>query len=127
MDPFPLLVVAIAVVAFSLLAPLFTSNRRAKIEHNQRPLWEEKCSGRMGAIGVGIPAIRVSLYRNFMVVAFLGTTVIPYSDIQSVSVKRGFSILGTTGIGIKMRNMLSGYHFRSRDPNKVAELIQARL
>ena len=127
MDPFFVTVAILLVVALALLTPLFTCNRHADVERGMHPLWEEKCSGKMGAFGISIPAIRLAIYEEFVVIAFVGSTVISFKAIDSVSVNRSLSFLGTPGVRIKLRNALSSYYFNSSDPSKVVALIEARL
>jgi hypothetical protein len=71
MEPFYSTVAVIALIVVALILPFFTSSRRASAELNLKPLWQKRCAGKMGAIGIGIPSIRVALYQDFMVIAFL--------------------------------------------------------
>ena len=127
MDSFPLFMGFLVLIGLALLLPMLTCTRRANVERSLQPFWQEQCSGRLGLIGISYPAIRVALYDQFMVVGFIGPTVVPYTEIQSVAAKRGFSLFGTSGVSIKLRGMISGYHFNSRDPVALAKLIEARL
>jgi hypothetical protein len=127
MDPFYLTVVGLVLVASFLIVPLYTCSRRASVELNLKPYWQERCTGKIGALGIGIPAIRVALYQDFMVIGFLWQTIIPYRDIVGVSVKRGFSFFGVSGVALKLRGIRSGYHFNSRDPQSLANMIESHL
>ena len=127
MDSFPLIMGLLVLVGFVLLLPMFTCTRRASAERELKPLWQEKCSGKLGAIGINLPGIRIALYEHFIVIGFIGPTVIPYKNIERVAVKRSASFLGASGVSIKLRGMLSSYHLNSRDSTALAKLIEARL
>jgi hypothetical protein len=127
MDPFYLTATVLVLVGSLLIVPLFTCSRRASAELNLKPYWQERCTGKMGALGIGIRAIRVALYQDFMVIGFLGQIVIPYRDIVEVSVTRSFSFLGASGVTLKLRGIRSGYYFKSRDPQSLAKMIESHL
>lgn len=129
MDPFIVTIVVLAVVGITLIAPIFTCSIRANEEVSLKPLWQKRCAGKMGAFAIGIPAIRVALYQDFMVVAFLGQTVIPYRDIAEVTEKRSFWSLGLSGVALKLRGMSAGYFFKlsSRDSTEFKKAIESHL
>ena len=60
MDPFYVTVTVSLLVGAILIVPLFTCSRRASVELNLKPLWEERCTGKIGVLGIGVPAIRVN-------------------------------------------------------------------
>jgi|GEM_PF-2663259 hypothetical protein len=76
-------------VCLVLLFVLFSSNRKIKEEIGKIPLHQEKCNvaykNDMIPVWAGgnIQAGRVAFYDTFLVVSFLGTTFIPYDDIES--------------------------------------------
>jgi hypothetical protein len=127
MDSFYITAAVLVVVGGFLIVPLFTCSRRASAEVDLKPLWQERCTGKMGALAIGIPAIRVALYQDFMVIGFLGQTVIPYGDIADVTVEQSLSFLGASGVNLRLKSMRSAYHFNSRDPKGFAELIESHL
>lgn len=127
MDLFYITAAVLVVVGGCLIAPLFTRSRRARVEVGLKPLWEERCTGKMGGLVIGIPAIRVALYQNFMVIGFFGQTIIPYENIKEVIIKRSFSFLGASGVNLKLKGMRSGYYFNSRNPKRFAELVESQL
>jgi hypothetical protein len=127
MDPFYLTVGVLVLVGVGMIAPLFTCTRRASCELNLKPLWQKHCTGYLGALGIGIPAIRIALYQDFMVIGFLGPTVISYRDIAEVSVRRKFWSLRRSGVTLKLRGMVSSYHFNLRDPQAFVKLIEPHL
>jgi hypothetical protein len=128
MDSFYFTIAVLAVVGAAFIVPFFTSSRRANVELNLKPLWQKRCSGKMGVIGIGIPSIRVALYQDFLVIAFLGQTVIPYRNVSGVSV-RGFGSLNYFGVDIKLKDMRSGYHFNLnlRDSKDFVNIIESHL
>jgi len=127
MDPFYITVAVLMVVGGFLIVPLFTCSRRASAEVDLKPLWQERCTGKMGALAIGIPAMRVALYQDFMVIGFLGQTVIPYENIAEVTVKQSLSFLGASGVNLRLKSIRSGYHLNSRDPKGLSELIKSHL
>ena len=129
MDPFYFTIASLALIGIVLILPIFISSRRASAELNLKPLWQKRCAGRMGALGTGIPSIRVSLYQDFMVVACLGQRVIPYRDIAEVSAKGNFWSLNFSGVTLKLRGISPEYrfHLNRRDAEKLVNLIEARL
>lgn len=68
MEAFPLVMSFVVLVGLVLLLPMFTRTRRASAERELKPLWQENCSGKLGAIGISLPAIRIALYEQFMVI-----------------------------------------------------------
>jgi hypothetical protein len=129
MDADYLTIAGLTFVAFILLLPVFTSARRAKAELNLHPLWQKRCTGSIGAIATNIPSIRVAAYQDFLVIAFIGRTVIPYRDISKISVNRKFWSLQRSGVDIKLRGLSSGYHFNMslKDSTAFMDVIQPRL
>jgi hypothetical protein len=127
MDSFFFTVVFLILVGGVLIAPMFTSSRRASAELKLKPTWQARCSGKLGVLSISIPVIRVALYQDFMVIAFLGQTVIPYREIAEVSVKQGFSFLGSSGVHLRLKGMRSGYHFNLSDPKAFAKLVEPHL
>ena len=116
-------------VGFVLIFPVFACLRRAKAELNLKPLWQKRCTGYLGAFGTNIPSIRVALYQDFLVIGYIGQTVIPYRNIAKVSVKRRFWSLRGSGVALKLRGMSSGYHFNMnlRDSTEFMKVIKPRL
>ena len=127
MDPFYIIAACIVLVGSALIVPMFTCGRSASAELNLEPLWQERCSGKMGAFGIGIPAIRIAIYQDFMVIAFLGQTVIPYRDIAEISLEKGISRTFATGVTLKLKGLRSYYVFNSHDPKGLVELLKSRL
>ena len=127
MDTFYLIVAVLVLVGSVFIVPLFTCSRRASAELNLKPLWQERCTGKLGGFGIGIPAIRVALYRDFMVIGFLGQTVIPYRDIAEVSLRKGIATLWGTGVTLKLKGMRSYYVFSLRDPKGFVETVKSHL
>lgn len=129
MEPFFAIIALCAFIGVASILPLFTSSRRADVELNLKPLWQKRCAGKMGVIGIGIPSIRVALYQEFMVIAFLGQTIISYRDIEEVSVKRAFWSLNFSGVLLKLRDMRSGYRFNLNlsDSKEFVKVIQSHL
>ncbi len=129
MDSFFAMIAVFAFIGMASILPLFTSSRRANVELNLKPLWQKRCAGKMGAIGIGIPSIRVALYQDFMVIAFLGQTIIPYQDIEEVSIKRAFWSLNFAGVLLKLRGMRADYRFNLNlsDSNEFVKVIESHL
>lgn len=129
MDSYYETIAGFAMIGIILIVPIFTCSRRASAENNLKPIWQKRCGGKLGAFGIGLPAIRVALYQDFMVIAFLGQTVIPYRDIAEVSEKRSFWALGLSGVALKLRGMSSGYFFNlsRQDSAKFAKIIESNL
>lgn len=79
----------IVLIGLALLLIFFLSNRKIKEEKDKTPLHEEKCNiVYVNSIiplraGGNIRAGRIAFYEKFIVVSFLGTTLIPYSEIES--------------------------------------------
>ena len=127
MDSFYVTAVILAMIGAAVFVPLFTSSRRASAELHLKPLWERRCVGKMGAIGIGLPAIRVALYEDFIVIAFLGQTVIPYENIAEVSLQKGIPMTFATGVTLKLKGLRSYYVFKMRDPKRFVEIVRSRL
>jgi len=125
MDSFYITAAVLIVVGTFLIVPLFTCSRRASAEVDLKPLWQERCTGKIGSLAIGIPAIRVALYQDFMVIGFLGQTIIPYENIAEVTVKRSLSFFGASGVDLRLKNIRSGYYFNSRDPKGFSELLKS--
>ena len=127
MDPFYVTIIILVIVGVVIFVPLFTCSRRTSVELNLKPLWERRCIGKMGALGIGVPAIRVALYEDFVVIAFLGQTVIPYENIAEVSLQKGIPMTFATGVTLKLKGLRSYYVFKMRDPKSFVEIVRSRL
>lgn len=129
MNSFYFTIAGFTLIGFILILPVFTCSRRAIAELNLKPLWQKRCTGNLGAFGIGIPVIRIALYQDFLVIAFLGQTVIPYRDIAEVSANRSFWSLRGAGVDLKQRGMSSGYHFNlnRRDSTAFMNVIESHL
>jgi hypothetical protein len=76
-----------------VLASVFLLPReRSKEELGLPVLYEERCSGRMGRFGFlaggNVASFRISLYDTFLVIAFIGPTKVPYTEVESVDYRR---------------------------------------
>jgi hypothetical protein len=117
---------AIVFISFFFL-PRLKSNQEAGIT----PLYEERCSIRK-SLGFGLwaggnlPLCRLSLYSNFMVIAFLWPTLIPYSEIDRVEYKRH---LFSKGIHIHQRSTRNQGVITvfSRNPEKILEVLSSKV
>jgi hypothetical protein len=127
MDSFYVEAFILTLIGFALIAPLFTCRRRSVEELNLKPIWQEFCSGTIGAFGMNIPSLRISLYDNFIVICFINPNVIPYKKIGNVSVNTRFFSLRGSGVMMRLKGFKSSYYFNSRDPETLAKLIKDRL
>ena len=111
-------------VGGALFAPMFLSRRRATEEHGCVPLFETTCSGSFGwLIRTNLQSIRLSVYNDFLVIAYFSPTVIPFSDIRNAEVLNillGHRLLLQTKSGASYRLWLS-----AKIPEKVLKLLHA--
>lgn len=128
----PLLaLIVIAFGAIIFISFFFLPRRKSHEETGITPLYEERCSIRK-SVGFGmfaggnLPLGRVSLYDNFMVIAFLWPTLIPYSEIERVEYKRH---LLSKGIYIHQRSSRNQgvITLFPRYPEKVMEVLSSRV
>ena len=111
-------------VGVGMLVLLFISRHKVKEERGLSPVFQAICSGRIGYfLHSGLPAIRFSIYENFLVISFLSASVIPFSDIARVSIER--SLLGRCLL-IELKDDRS-YLLRVKKPEDVLKLIQQDL
>lgn len=120
MGPTIIAVAVFAVVVAVFLGTTISARSRAPIERGLAPVYEQMCSGRVGRFaGANYPAIRLSIYESFLVIAFLGTVVIPFKDIARAEIRRALfssclvieSVSGTT------------YRLSIREPQRVLRLL----
>ncbi|HEY6873035.1 MAG TPA: hypothetical protein VI298_09960 [Geobacteraceae bacterium] len=130
MDSSILSLVFVAVVGGFLLLTMFALPwRRLPEEKETKPLYWEKCSAKWqfakGALiaGGNIPIARVSFYGDFLVIAMLCVTKIYYTEIESVTFKKGWFSSTITIHLAKGRNLL----INPRNYDKVRALIEAHV
>ena len=129
MDTSVLTLVGLAGIGAFLLTAIFVlPKRKAPEEKGKQPLYEERCSlywkwfkGGMVA-GGNIPIARISLYDSFFIVALIHPTKIPYSDISSVSLRKGWM---SNSIIIQLVTG-SSLHVHPRNVEKMLSLIKER-
>jgi hypothetical protein len=79
-------ITAVLLVLFGLI---LAARRRADDEKGLTPCWEGFCTGKIGGfIGVGIPAIRISIYPEFFVMCFVFPKIIYSNEIVRVNISR---------------------------------------
>lgn len=76
-------------------------------------------SGKAGWLRTNIPCIRLAIYDNFLVIAFLMPTVIPLKNL-SVTLKP--SIFGVKFLSIK-KNGQPSYVLSTRKPENALQLL----
>lgn len=90
------LICVVVVGGFLLLAMFALPWRKLPEEKETKPLYFEKCSAKWqlakGALiaGGNIPIARISFYEDFFVVAMLFVTKVYYSEVVSVTYKKGW-------------------------------------
>ena len=124
-DPFFSLVVGLTVIGAILLAPTLASKIRASEEQNRTALWQGRCSGRVGLIGISFPAIRVALYDDFLVIGFFGPTVIAYKSLAEVAVQKGIPFLSPSRVVLRPTGARVSYVLRVADPKHFVDLVNA--
>lgn len=125
----PLLALSILSLGALIFLLLFVLPRRkSSDEVGIRPLHEERCNIRK-SLGFGffaggnLPVWRLSLYQDFIIIAFLWPILIRYADIDRVEYKRH---LLSSGIYIFQRNRTVITLF-PRNPEKVIEVLASRI
>jgi hypothetical protein len=79
-------ITAVLLVLFGLI---LAARRRADDEIGLTPCWEGFCTGKIGEfIGVGIPAIRISIYPDFFVMCFVIPKIFYRHEIVRVNISR---------------------------------------
>lgn len=112
---------------FLLLAMFALPWRKLPEEKETKPLYWEKCSANWqlakGALiaGGNIPFARISFYEDFFVVAMLFITKVYYSEVVSVSYKKGWFSRTITVHLAKGRSLL----INPKNYDKVRALIES--
>jgi len=121
MDPGLLGVAFTIVVVVVLLAPMLLARRRAEQERGLTPVFEAFCAGTFAWIGrTNIPMIRLSIYKNFLVIAVISPSVIPFTQLARAEVRAG---LFGRRLFIELRRGTT-YQLSVRDPESVVRLLQ---
>ena len=99
---------------------MLIARRRAPRERDLTPVFEAFCSGTFGRVGgTTIPSVRLSIYTDFLVVAFLTPHVIPFKELKQVEVSGG-----TFGRQLHLRlNSGATYQLSVKNPENVAKLL----
>lgn len=127
-DPALLVLLVVVLVAIAFLSLFLFPRRRSKVEATATLLYEERCSGRK-KVGYGffaggnIPNWRISLYEDFFVIASIGSTRIPYSEVQSVEYARQVI---SKGVRIRARNPRIDIVLYPKEPNMLMQLFAAK-
>ena len=82
----PIVGLMFAAAVFSLLIYVFwASTRKLPIEQNEELIYSERCGGLAGG-GVRFkgPFVRLSIYKEFLVLSHLQNVVLKFSEIKSV-------------------------------------------
>lgn len=116
----------LALVLLVFLASPLTCGRRAAAESGLKPLWQERCGGKIGALAIAVPGIRIAVYDRFLVISFIGPTVIPYKQVETAAVVHGTGLRRSAGVRIKLRGLRSEYRLNSREPSVLVNLIERR-
>ncbi len=119
--------IGLAVLGASLLwlISFLLSQRKLPEEKGKDSLHTERCAtywralGGMLGIGGNLPA-RISFYDDYFVVARLTLNKVPYSEIRSISFKRGWILNSVTVHFDKGRSLF----FHPRNIEKVQSLIK---
>jgi hypothetical protein len=121
LDSSLVVVASMVLIGVALLAPMLLARRRAPQEQGLTPTFETTCSGTYNSyLRSNIPMLRLSIYSDFLVIGFLRPTVIPFGDLTSVEVRRGF-------IGRRLyisTQKGTTYQLSVWDPDKVALLLR---
>ena len=121
MDPGLLGVAFTIVVGVVLLAPMLLARRRAEQERGLTPVFEAFCAGTFAWIGrTNIPMIRLSIYKNFLVIAVISPSVIPFTQLARAEVRAG---LFGRRLFIELRRGTT-YQLSVREPESVVRLLQ---
>jgi hypothetical protein len=121
LDPGIFVIVICATVGAALLGPMILARRRANEERGLKPDFEEYCSGTVGWFGsTNIPMFRLSIYKSFFALALIKPTIIPFSQIQHISVRKG---LLKGSLMIELKNGAT-YRLSINEPQKAARLLR---
>lgn len=124
--------IAIAAIVASVFVVLFfLSGRKSSQEVGLAPLYESRCQviygdSKVVFAGGNLPLGRIAIYEKFMVVSFMGNTVIPYERIDSIFYKRSL-FLKSVILYIKRVDSKICIRVKPRKPERVIELLQARM
>lgn len=115
-----------AVIGLALIIPMFLVRRRAAQERGLVPQFEAFCSGTYGRsllAGGNIPIFRLSIYKDFVVIAsLLGQTIIPRRQLARVEAQGGWLsarllVESTSGLI---------YRLNVGSPARLVEMLQSR-
>ena len=100
---------------------MLIARRRAPRERDLTPLFEAFCSGTVGRVGgANIPSVRLSIYTDFLVVAFLTPHVIPFNELKRVEVSSG--VFGRRRLHLRLDSGAT-YQLSVKSPETVAKLL----
>jgi hypothetical protein len=115
----------LAGVLVALGVAMLLGPRRAPQERGLTPIFEASCRGsfgRRGILGYSRVTLRLSIYREFLVLGFFRPLVIPLGELSHVEVKSGVltgqRLCFETGSG-------ATYKLRVKNPASVAKLLRA--
>lgn len=98
------------------------SNRRIEIERDAEHHYTERCAGLAGnGVRYKGPFVRLSIYREFLVLSHLQTYVLPFDRIDSVEVESGL-----VGKGLRIVHSKAGVgavRLSVANPEKVRDLL----
>lgn len=126
-DPL-LTLIGVGLIGIVFISFFVLPQRRSKEETGAALLYEERCSGRKKLAfgffaGGNILNWRISFYENFLVIASVGQTKIPYGEIESVEYARQ---LISKGIRIRVRNPQMDITLFPKGSNKIMEIFRSK-
>jgi hypothetical protein len=102
-----------------LLSPMLLCRRGAPQEAGLIPKYEAVGSCRIGWFRTNIPCVRLSIYEDFLVVAFITPTVFP---LKNISARFKHSLFGAKFLEIKPTGQVS-YVLSIRKPEDALQLL----
>ena len=123
-DPGIVTLAVVAVIGVVMGLAFALPNRRAPIEKDLTPAYQERCivvfEGALGfRAGGNLPVWRVSLYDEFLVVSFLRQVVVRYDEIASIDMGG----INRRAVRLKLHHNADAALLYVTDPARVIELI----
>lgn len=85
-----IMIAFVVLVGAVMISIMIVPRRKAGAEVGLVPVFEEICYGRfMWGYGANIPIFRLSVYKDFFVIASFSLRVFRFSDLSRVEVRRG--------------------------------------
>ncbi len=123
----PYFVPVLFIIIASILGSIYyRSTKKASIEIGKKPLYTERCAGKVGKLYYKGPFIRVAIYDTFMVVSYLKQLVIHFDNIITVTEKK---ILLTKRLFITYRDKTETktMYLVSYNPGKLKETLETAM